>query len=111
MGEHIQMGVIIIASMTGAKAANAPWFDSDITNLNDSWNLVIHIAVGTASVVQYTLDGGTNWINLNKGENLVAGSGYTFSIPIMKDDAFNLRHTNTAAGDINIVIARLSYGK
>ena len=97
--------------MTGAKAANAPWFDSDITNLNDSWNLVIHIAIETASVVQYTLDGGTKWINLNKGENLVAGSGYTFNIPIMKDDAFNLRHTNTAAGDVNIVIARLSYGK
>ena len=104
------MGVII-ASMTGAKAANAPWFDSDITNLNDSWNLVIHIAIETASVVQYTLDGGTKWINLNKGENLVAGSGYTFNIPIMKDDAFNLRHINTAAGDVNIVIARLSYGK
>jgi hypothetical protein len=51
------------------------------------------------------------WINLNKGENLVAGSGYTFIMQVMKDDAFNLRHTNTAAGDINIVIARLSYGK
>ncbi len=102
---------VIIASMTGVKAADAPWFDSDITNLNDSWNLVIHIAIGTASVVQYTLDGGTNWINLNKGENLLVGSGYTFSIPITKDDAFNLRHTNTVAGDINIVLARLSYGK
>jgi hypothetical protein len=51
--------------MTGAKAANAPWFDSDITNLNDSWNLVIHITIETDSVVQYTLDGGKNWINLN----------------------------------------------
>jgi hypothetical protein len=58
--------------------------------LNDSWNLVIHIAIGTASVVQYTLDGGTNWINLNNGENLVAGSGYTFMIQVMKGDAFNL---------------------
>jgi hypothetical protein len=105
------VGGVIIASMTGVKAANAPWFDSDITNLKDSWDLVIHIAIGTTSVVQYTLDGGTNWINLNKGENLVAGSDYTFIIPIMKDDAFNLRHTNTAAGDINIVITRLSYGK
>jgi len=102
---------VIIASMTGAKAANAPWFDSDITNLNDSWNLVIHITIGTTSVVQYTLDGGTNWINLNNGENLVAGSGYTFVMQVMKDDAFNLRHTNTAEGDVNIVIARLSYGK
>ncbi len=102
---------IIIASMAGAKAANAPWFDSDITNLNDSWDLVIHITIGTASVVQYTLDGGTKWINLNNGENLVAGSGYTFIMQVMKDDAFNLRHINTTAGEINIVIARLSYGK
>jgi hypothetical protein len=104
------MGVII-ASMTGAKATNAPWFDSDITNLNDFWNLVIHITIGTASVVQYTLDGGTKWINLNNGENLVAGSDYTFIMQVMKGDAFNLRHTNTAEGDVNIVIARLSYGK
>jgi len=97
--------------MTGAKAANAPWFNSDITNLNDSEDLVIHITIGTASIVQYTLDGGTNWINLNNGENLVAGSGYTFVMQVMKDDAFNLRHINTAEGDVNIVIARLSYGK
>ena len=97
--------------MAGAKPANVPWFDSDITNLNDSCNLVIHITIGTASVVQYTLDGGTKWINLNNGENLVAGSGYTFIMQLMKDDAFNLRHTNTTAGDVNIVIARLSYGK
>jgi hypothetical protein len=102
---------VTVASITGAKAANAPWFDSDITNLNDSENLVIHIAIGTASVVQYTLDGGTNWINLNKGENFVAGSGYTFVMQVMKGDTFNLRHINTAAGDINIIIARLSYGK
>ena len=105
------MGSIIIASMTGTKAANTPWFDSDITNLNDSWNLVIHIAIGTASVVQYTLDGGTNWINLNGGYELGAGiDGYTFTIPVLKGDRFNLRHTNAAAGDINIVVARLSYG-
>ena len=45
------MGADIIASITGAKAANAPWFDPDITNLKDSWDLVIHIAIGTASVV------------------------------------------------------------
>jgi hypothetical protein len=101
----------IIASITGAKAANAPWFDPDITNLKDSWNLIIHIAIGTASVVQYTLDGGANWINLNRGDELGAGNdGYTFTIPVLKGDQFNLRHTNTAAGDINIVIARLSYG-
>ena len=31
------MGADIIASITGAKAANAPWFDPDITNLKDSW--------------------------------------------------------------------------
>ncbi len=107
----MQMVGVIIASMTGAKAANAPWFDSDITNLKDSWDLVIHIAIGTTSVVQYTLDGGTNWIDLNKGENLVAGSDYTFIMQVMKDDAFNLRHTNTAAGEINIIIASLSYEK
>jgi hypothetical protein len=103
-------GGAIIASITGAKAANAPWFDPDITNLKDSWDLVIHIAIGTASVVQYTLDGGTNWINLNGGDELGAGNGYTFTIPVLKGDRFNLRHTNAAAGDINIVVARLSYG-
>ncbi|HEV3433284.1 MAG TPA: hypothetical protein VG098_04765 [Nitrososphaera sp.] len=97
--------------MIGVKAANAPWFDSDITNLKDSWNLVIHIAIGTTSVVQYTLDGGTNWINLNNGENLVARRDYTFIMQVVKDDAFNLRHTNTAAGEININIASLSYEK
>ena len=48
---EIQMGADIIASITGAKATNAPWFDHDITNLKDSWDLVIHIAIGTASVV------------------------------------------------------------
>ena len=57
------MGGAIILSITGANAANAPWFDADITNLKDSWDLVIHIAMGKASVVQHTLDGGTNWIN------------------------------------------------
>ena len=83
---------VIIASITGAKAANASWFDSDITNLNDSENLIIHIAIGTESLVQYTLDGGINRINLNNGENLVAGSGYTFLMQVMKDDEFNLSY-------------------
>lgn len=81
---------------SGAKAQNVEWFSTDITS-DDIGKFRFNVSVDTAVVVQITKDGGTTWVNLNRGNNLGVDDESVFSIPIRNGDEFNVR-TPTAGG-------------
>ena len=60
-----------------AKGVDEEWFAEDITvllsNPNILGTIVVDFAFDAASLVEYTLDGGTNWIAFNNGEAVVGG--------------------------------------
>jgi len=60
-----------------AKLALVPWFTEDITVLLSSTNvlatLVVDFAFSVSSVVEYTLDGGLNFIAFNNGDTIAGG--------------------------------------
>ena len=60
-----------------AKIADEEWFAEDITvllsNVNILATLVVDFAFDVSTVVEYTLDSGTNWIAFNNGLEVVGG--------------------------------------
>lgn len=60
-----------------AKGIDVEWFDEDITvllsNVNVLGTLVVDFAFDVSSIVEYTLDSGTNWIAFNNGDPVVGG--------------------------------------
>ncbi len=60
-----------------AKGVDVEWFAEDITvllsNVNILGTLVVDFAFDVSSIVEYTLDGGTNWIAFNNGDAVVGG--------------------------------------
>lgn len=59
------------------RIADEEWFDEDITVLLSDANvlatLVVDFAFDVSSVVEYTLDGGLNFIAFNNGDAVVGG--------------------------------------
>ena len=57
--------------------ADEEWFAEDIipllSNVNILAALVVDFAFDVSSIVEYTLDGGANWIALNNGDPVVGG--------------------------------------
>lgn len=91
----------------GSKSANQEWFTSDVSDdlvpLNLSRQILIHLAINTASVVEYTLDSGTNWVAFNNKQQLDSNTGYEFSMRIRNGDLFNIR----ATGALTVIFARV----
>jgi len=60
-----------------AKTADEEWFAADIvpllSNTDILGTLVVDFAFSVSSVVEYTLDGGLNFIAFNNGEAVVGG--------------------------------------
>lgn len=60
-----------------AKGIDVEWFAEDITVLLSSVNIlgtiVVDFAFDVSTVVEYTLDSGTNWIAFNNGQPVVGG--------------------------------------
>lgn len=60
-----------------AKGIDVEWFAADITVLLSSVNvlatLVVDFAFSVSTVVEYTLDGGSNFIAFNNGDAVVGG--------------------------------------
>lgn len=60
-----------------AKGSNAEWFTNDIivllSNTNVLATLVVDFAFDVSTVVEYTLDGGTNFIAFNNGDAVTGG--------------------------------------
>jgi len=59
------------------RTADQEWFAEDITvllsNVNVLATLVVDFAFSVSSIVEYTLDGGLNFIAFNNGEPVVGG--------------------------------------
>lgn len=64
-------------AVPGAFNADDEWFAEDITvllsNPDRLATLVVDFAYDIASIVEYTLDSGTNWIAFNNGNEVVGG--------------------------------------
>ena len=60
-----------------AKGVDVEWFAEDITvllsNTNILGTLVVDFAFSISTIVEYTLDGGDNWIAFNNGNAVVGG--------------------------------------
>jgi len=77
------------------KTASEEWFAEDITvklsNVNRLATIVVDFAFSIASVIEYTLDGGANFIAFNNGD-LVVGGQSRF-IDVTSDVTVNFRAT------------------
>ena len=60
-----------------AKGTDVEWFAEDIvpllSNANILGTLVVDFAFSISTIVEYTLDGGANWIAFNNGDAVVGG--------------------------------------
>ena len=60
-----------------AKGIDVEWFAEEITvllsNVNILGTIVVDFAFDVSSIIEYTLDSGTNWIEFNNGEEVVGG--------------------------------------
>lgn len=104
----IQSGLPILDDGTGAgvKTANQKWFTLDITDPTIPTNMtrkqIIHFAIDTSSVVQYTLDD-TNWVNFNNGNPIDNNNGFVFTYFARSGDTINIRATEA----LTVIFARV----
>ena len=88
----------------GSFAQNAEWLVSDFKCV-DLGKFRVNIVVSTASVVEYTVDSGTNWIKINEGKALVINAGYGFDVYVRAGDQMNFR--SPTSGTTTLVLGRL----
>lgn len=88
----------------GNFAQNVEWLGTDF-RADDIGKFRCNIVVSTSSVVEYTVDSGTNWISINEGNALVANAGYGFDIYVRADDRINFR--SPTGGTTTLVLGRL----
>lgn len=60
-----------------AKGIDVEWFTEDIkillSNVNILGTIVVDFAFDVSTIVEYTLDSGTNWVAFNNGDPVVGG--------------------------------------
>jgi len=60
-----------------AKGIDVEWFAEDIvpllSNINILATLVVDFAFDASSIIEYTLDGGSNWVAFNNGDPIIGG--------------------------------------
>lgn len=59
-------------------------------------SLRLHIAQTVATILEYTVDNGTHWIEINDGDAIPANVGKVFLIPIKPTSQVNLRNKTTS---------------
>ena len=94
-----------------SKAASVEYFTTalsqvplNVTPQQDPTSFRVHISIVTSSVVEYTIDNGTTWNQLNSGTALIANAGYAFFIPINDGDLFNIRNVTTSIVNVCKVV-------
>jgi hypothetical protein len=104
----IKSGLPILDDGTGAgvKLANAKWFTTNIIDTTIPSGMtrkqIIHFAINTNSVVQYTLDD-TNWVNFNNGNAIDSNNGFVFTYFARNGDTINIRATQA----LTVIFARV----
>jgi hypothetical protein len=63
-----------------------------------------NIVLNTNSVVEYTVNSGTNWIKINTGGNLIQNCAYGFDIYVRAGDRLNFR--SPSEGTTTVILGR-----
>jgi hypothetical protein len=100
MPKSIQIAVDI---PTGSKTQNVKWMNDYA--VDDLGKFRCSLAVDTDSVIEYTVNGGTDWLKLQGGENLLANCSYGFDIYVRAGDLINFR--TPTAGGATVLLGRL----
>jgi len=85
----------VATATPGAKAPAAKILDSDfVPDISSPYGQLVtaHIALtnsSAASVIRYSKDGGTNWVNFLNGDQLTSGSGLERQILLRFGDLLN----------------------
>lgn len=81
------------------KNIDEEWFAADIVPLLSNTNilatLVVDFAFDVSSIVEYTLDGGTNWIAFNNGDPVVGGQSRFIDVTTGVQVNFRSKSTGT----------------
>jgi|TARA_R110002051_G_scaffold297973_1_gene364559 hypothetical protein len=99
--------VEVVGDASGAKAQNVEWFAADLSpetlsGDQEASKFRLTIAVSSAVDIECTLDGGSTWLKLNSGNNLVADALYIFDIPTRFGDTYNMRTTNGSGTTVRV---------
>jgi len=100
MPRSIQIAVDVIPN---SYAQNVPWL-TPYYKINDLGKFRCNIALGTANVVEYTVDGGANYIKINSGNALIANCAYGFDLYVRAGDNLNFR--SPTAGNTIVIMTR-----
>lgn len=85
----------LATAIPGAKTAAEKFLPSDYTpDITDVYGqlVTVHIALteaSAASVIRYSKDGGTTWVNFLNGDELTSGSGLERQILLRFGDTLN----------------------
>lgn len=100
MPKSIQIAVNI---PNGVKTQNSLWMsDYAVTDLG---KFRCNICISSEKRVEYTINGGTNWMLLNGGIALKANCAYGFDIYVRAGDLINFRCPDT--GGTTVILGRL----
>ena len=88
----------------GAKTQNTEWLAQDFF-VDDLGKFRFNICVTPTAVVEYTVNGGANWMNINANDPLVANGSYGFDIFVRVQDLINFR--TPTAGGTTVILGRL----
>ena len=99
--------VEVVGDASGVKAQNVEWFAADLSpetlsGDQEASKFRLTIAVSSAVDIECTLDGGSTWLKLNSGNNLVADALYIFDIPTRFGDTYNMRTTNGSGTTVRV---------
>lgn len=86
----------------GEKATTADWFTDHTAAYTGV--IIVQCVLGTACVPRYTIDG-TNFFNLNSGQNVAADAWTTLFCYVKAGDTFNL--SQASGGNVNVKVLRL----
>ena len=88
----------------GAKAQDAKWITPDDKLIDDIGKWRGNIAIDIDARVQYTVNGGTDWLLINEGVDLKASCSYGFDIYVRAGDLVNF---NTPDTGVTLLLGRM----
>jgi hypothetical protein len=100
MPKSIQIAVDI---PLGVKAQFAEWMTDH--KVDDLGKFRCNLAVSSDTVIEYTVDSGTNWLKLNQGDLVKGGCSYGFDIYVRPGDLINFRASSS--GNRILLLGRL----
>ena len=88
----------------GAKAKDVEWLGTDFA-VDDLGKFRFNICVTPSAIVEYTVNSGDDWMNINAGDALSNNGAHGFDIYVRAGDLINFRTPTT--GGTTVVLGRL----